>query len=110
MNMNEVREISVQELKRMQDEGQEFQLIDVRETDELDICHINGHHIPLGEIDPRKDEVATDKPVIVHCKSGRRSAMAILFLQQQYELDNLYNLKGGILAYAKEIDSSLTAY
>lgn len=110
MDMNEVREISVQELKRMQDEGQAFQLIDVREEEELEICNINGDHLPLGEIDLRKSEIADDKPVVVHCKSGRRSAMAILFLQQQHGLENLYNLKGGILAYAKDIDPSLTAY
>lgn len=110
MDFNEVREISVHELQRLKNEGIDFQLIDVREADEREICHINGQHIPLGEIDVRKDELAEDKPVVVHCKSGRRSAMAILFLQQQYSLENLYNLKGGILEYAKEIDQSLTAY
>ena len=110
MDFNEVRESAVAELQRLKNEAVDFQLIDVREADEREICQINGHHIPLGEIDVRKDEIATDKPVIVHCKSGRRSGMAVLFLQQQHGFENLYNLKGGILEYIKEVDPSLTAY
>ncbi len=110
MDMNEVREVSVQELERLKKEGIDFQLIDVREADELSICQIGGHHIPMGEIDIRKDEIVEDKPVIIHCKSGRRSAMAVLFLQQQHGFENIYNLKGGILGYIAEIDPSLTAY
>jgi len=110
MDFNEVREISVHELQRLKNEGTDFQLIDIREKEELDICQINGLNIPLGEIDIRTKELAKDKPVILHCKSGQRSAMATLFLQQQYSYENIYNLKGGILEYIKEIDPSLTSY
>ncbi|EJF53523.1 rhodanese-like domain-containing protein [Saprospira grandis] len=108
--MEQVKAVNVQELKRMQDDQFDFQLIDLREADELEICHINGTHIPLGEIDVRAQEIARDKPVVLHCKTGRRSYMAALFLQQQHGFDNLYSLDGGIIAYAKEIDPNMTAY
>jgi len=110
MDVNHVREIDVKELKRLQEEKADIQIIDVREAEELEICNINALHLPLGEIDNRKEEIPTNKPVILHCKSGRRSYMATLFLQQQHGFENLYSLHGGILAYAKEIDSSLKAY
>lgn len=107
---NHVRHIDVAELKRLKDEQADVQVIDVREADELAICNIGAYHIPLGEIDRRYGEIAKDKPVIIHCKSGRRSEMAVRFLQQMHQFQNLYNLDGGILAYAKEIDPSLTTY
>ncbi|MCH2044246.1 MAG: rhodanese-like domain-containing protein [Saprospiraceae bacterium] len=110
MNMNEVRNITVQTLKEMQDRGDDFQLIDVREADEREISTIGGYHIPLAEIDKRVDEIQRGKAVILHCKSGRRSEMAIRFLQQEHQLDNLYNLHGGIMAYARDIDTSISMY
>jgi adenylyltransferase/sulfurtransferase len=107
---NFVREISVQELKRLQDEKADIQIVDVREPDETAIATLNGLNIPLGQIDVRTQELDRQKPVIFHCKSGRRSEMAVLFLQQQHGFENLYNLKGGILAYALEIDPNLSMY
>ena len=109
-NFDEVREISVQELKRLREEQIPHQLIDVREAEELEIATLNGQNIPLGQIDVRVQELSKDKPVILHCKSGRRSEMAVLFLQQQHGLTNLYNLKGGILAYSMEIDPDIALY
>lgn len=107
---NHVRLVDVKELKRLRDEQADIQVIDVREADELAICNIGAYHIPLGEIDKRYQEIPQDKPVIIHCKSGRRSEMAVRFLQQMHGFQNLYNLDGGILAYANEVDSSLTTY
>lgn len=109
MDPNIVREILPHELAKMRNEGLAFQLIDVREADELDICNLGGHHIPLGQIDVRKAEIATDRPVIIHCKSGMRGNMAVLFLQQNHGFSNLYNLKDGIIGYS-QLDSTLTVY
>jgi adenylyltransferase/sulfurtransferase len=105
-----MQEITVQELKRMIDEGQDFQLIDVREQHEVEICTLDGEHIPMGEIINRRNEVAQDKPVIVHCRSGARSANVIKALEGNFGLKGLKNLKGGILAWANEIDPDMPTY
>ena len=82
----------------------------MRETYEYDIMNISGKHIPLSEIMNSVDQIAKDIPVIIHCRSGKRSASVIEFLESKYQMENLYNLKGGILAYAHEIDNSLPTY
>lgn len=110
MNRNEVREITVHTLKEMMDNKQDFALIDVREPDEVEICTLGGVNIPLGMIDVNTDKIPRDKPAIIHCRSGKRSQMAALFLQQEHGYENLYNLAGGIIDYAKKIDDSLTLY
>lgn len=110
MNRNEVREITVHQLKEMMDNKEDFALIDVREPDEVEICTMNGINIPLGVIDVNVDKIPRDKKVIIHCRSGKRSYMAALFLQQEHQYENLYNLNGGITEYAKKIDASLTLY
>lgn len=56
------------------------------------------------------DQIARDREVIIHCRSGGRSGRAVEELQQAFGFDNLYNLKGGILAYADEVDPSITKY
>jgi adenylyltransferase/sulfurtransferase len=103
-----MKEVSVQELKKMMDENQEFQLIDVREEYEFDAANLSGELIPLATIIDNKGKVRTDIPVIIHCKAGGRSAVAVNALESQFGFTNLHNLKGGILAYAAEIDSSLS--
>lgn len=99
--------ITVSELKGMIDKNEDFQLIDVREVHEYENANINGELIPLGEIPSRFSEISKDKKVIVQCRSGVRSANAIMFLEQNYNYSNLYNLEGGIMAWAREIDPSL---
>ncbi|BDS11069.1 rhodanese-like domain-containing protein [Aureispira anguillae] len=110
MDRNEVQGINVHSLKEMMDNGDDFVIIDVREPDETEIASIGGENIPLGLIDKNTDKIPRDKPVIILCKSGKRSYMAVLFLQQEYEYENLYTLNGGITAYARDIDSSITVY
>lgn len=105
-----VPEMSVTELKALIDTGADFQLIDVREPYEYDIANLQGTLIPLGEIGERTGEIDKDKPVIVHCRSGIRSADAIRELQEKFGFDNLYNLRGGILAWSREIDDSVVEY
>ena len=105
-----MKSITVQELKQLMDSNEEFQLIDVRETYENEICSLNGLLIPMNEIPGRVEELVKEKKVIVHCRSGKRSANVIDFLEQNYQLTNLYNLEGGILAWIDEIDSSMESY
>jgi adenylyltransferase/sulfurtransferase len=105
-----MQEISVKELKLMMDAKEDFQLIDVREQYEYDICHIGGELIPMGEVADNVEKISKDKKVVVHCRSGKRSATIIQMLENEHGYKNLYNLKGGILAWADEIDSSIAKY
>jgi rhodanese-related sulfurtransferase len=97
-----MKEISAGELKQLLDSKADFQLIDVREEHEFEEANLNGKLIPMGEIMDHLDEVARDKQVVVHCRSGKRSATVIGALESQHGFTNLYNLKGGILAYIEE--------
>ena len=97
------------ELKKLKDEKADFQLIDVREEHEFETCNLNGLLIPMGEIADNVDKIEKDKPVVVHCRSGKRSAAAIMQLEQQ-GYTNLYNLQGGILAWADQIDPTISVY
>ncbi len=98
-----MKEISVQELKQLIDHKTDFQLIDVREEYEYDEVNINGQLIPMGEVMDNVDKISKDKQVVVHCRSGKRSASVITALESQHGFTNLYNLTGGILAYIDEI-------
>lgn len=102
-----MNEIDARELKRMKDAGEVFQLIDVREPYEAEQCHINGTLIPMGEVVDRVSEIRKDIPVVVHCRSGARSAAVINALSSRYGFANLINLKGGILGYGRDVDPSL---
>ena len=105
-----VKEITVKELYDLQVKGEPFQLIDVREPHEYDIVNIGAELIPLATVAANANRIAKDKKVIVHCKVGGRSAKAIQELQDKFGFDNLYNLKGGILAYIDEVQPELTRY
>lgn len=105
-----IKGISVQTLKEWRDTKKDFQLIDVRETYEYDICHLDGILVPLNTILNYKNQIAKDKPVVLQCRSGVRSANAIKVLQNQFGFENLWNLEGGILAWAKEIDPTMPTY
>ena len=98
-----MKEISVTELKNLVDTKADFQLIDVREEHEFEEANLNGELIPMGEVLDRVNEISKDKQVVVHCRSGKRSATIIGALESQHGFTNLYNLKGGILAYIEEI-------
>jgi rhodanese-related sulfurtransferase len=104
-----MQEITVQELKEKLDNKEDFQLIDVREDFEYETSNIGGLSIPLGGILIETDKISKDKPVVVMCRSGKRSAAAIMQLEQQ-GYTNLTNLQGGILAWASEIDPDMVVY
>ncbi len=104
-----MKEVSVQELKQMKDNKDDFQLIDVREEMEFDTCNIQGELIPMGTVMDNLDKISKDKKVIVHCKSGKRSATIVQVLEMQ-GYTNVYNLKGGIMAWSDEIDPTVPKY
>ena len=104
-----VKEITVQELKKKMDAKEDFQLIDVREKHEYDFVNLGAELIPLNSVLDNVEKFSRDKQVIIHCKGGVRSAKAIQALEEKGFI-NLYNLKGGIVAYAKEVDESLPVY
>jgi rhodanese-related sulfurtransferase len=98
-----MKEITVTELKKLIDSKAGFQLIDVREEYEFDEANLKGELIPMGEVMDNVDKISRDKQVVIHCRSGKRSASVIQALELQHGFANLYNLKGGILAYIEEI-------
>ncbi len=106
---NTLNEIDVHELKNWLDEHRTFQLIDVREPHEYNLVNLGCELIPLNEVLDKADRFRKDIPVVVMCKGGARSARAIEALMEK-GYDNLINLKGGIVSYAKEVDTSLPVY
>ena len=105
-----MKEVTVQELKAMKDKKEDFQLIDIREEYEYDICHLDGELIPMGDIVDHLDKISKTKKVVLHCRSGKRSASVVQMLEQQHGFTNLYNLKGGTLAWTEEIDTEMAKY
>lgn len=91
----------------MRDNNTPHQLIDVREQHEVDAANIGGEHIPMGLVMQSMDSISRDVPVIIHCRSGARSAQVVAALEQR-GFANVANLKGGIMAWSKEIDTSIT--
>ena len=102
-------DISVEDLKKLRDERADFELIDVREPHEYEICHLDGKLIPLGTIAGRLDELDRDAHIVVHCRSGGRSANAVKVMRAA-GFSNVWNVNGGILAWIERIDPSLTRY
>ncbi|WP_395088774.1 molybdopterin-synthase adenylyltransferase MoeB [Armatimonas sp.] len=105
-----MREMTPTELKVKLDRGDEFLLIDVREPNEFELCRIPGARlIPLNTIPQHMGDLDPDAEIVLQCRSGRRSADALLFLQAN-GFTNLWNLKGGILAWADDIDPTMAKY
>lgn len=105
-----MKEKTVEQLKQMLDNKEDFQLIDVREPHEFEICNLGGELIPMNEVPSNLDKISKDKTVVVHCRSGARSGNIVQYLESNYGYTNLYNLKGGILAWADEIDPEMPKY
>ena len=106
---NGVPQITVTELKRRIDTGEDVFILDVREPFEYQIANIGGKLIPQGEVPQRLAEIDRDREIIVHCKSGGRSQRIAEFLKQSGYPD-VVNLAGGILAWSSEIDSTVPKY
>lgn len=119
-------EISVTELKTRIDSGEKLTIVDVRDPHEWEISALDGTlRIPKGQIEAAKNDVLagrktremtvlaqipTEGEIIVHCRSGKRSADSIKFLQDAGYKNLLVNVKGGILAWADEVDPSMPKY
>ena len=106
-----MEEITATELKQRLDNGDDIQIIDVREPHEYEIGQIpNSKLIPLGQVLNRMNEIDPDRETVVHCKMGGRSAKAIEALQRSGFAGHLVNLKGGITAWSNEVDPSVPKY
>lgn len=105
-----MKEVTVLQLKEMIDNGEDYQLIDVREQHEYDFANLKGELIPQAFVMDNLDKISKDKKVVVHCRSGARSAQIISLLEMHTDHKNLYNLVGGILAWSNEIDPSIPQY
>lgn len=110
--MPEIPEITPAELKQRLDAGETPTIIDVREPNEWEIGNLQAHGarlIPLNDLPHRIDEIPEDGEVVLMCRSGARSGRALEYLRAQGR-DRLVNLKGGILAWSDEVDSSIPKY
>jgi sulfur-carrier protein adenylyltransferase/sulfurtransferase len=86
-------------------------LLDVRNPFEYDICKLpNSLLIPMSNIPTNIKHIPKDKPVVVYCHHGMRSASVIEYLSQNHGFTNLHNLSGGINAWANEIDETMAVY
>jgi adenylyltransferase/sulfurtransferase len=99
--------IEVSILKKWREENIEHQLIDVREPWEIEVGHIDGIHIPMNKLLESIELIRRDVPVVVHCRSGSRSAAVVHHLTVQLGYENIHDLKGGIDAWACEIDPNI---
>ncbi|MFL6450860.1 MAG: molybdopterin-synthase adenylyltransferase MoeB [Bryobacteraceae bacterium] len=98
------------EVKRKQDRGETFTLIDVREPHEYQIARIPGAKlIPLGELPKHLNELDPEADIVAHCKSGARSQKAVDLLKQN-GFKNVRNMTGGILAWSDKVDPSVPKY
>jgi sulfur-carrier protein adenylyltransferase/sulfurtransferase len=102
-------EITVEELKRRQDAGEDIFVLDVREPHEYQICNLGGYLVPLGDLPKRVNELDSSREIVAHCKMGGRSAKAVDFLRQA-GFTKVKNLKGGILAWADKVDPTVPKY
>jgi adenylyltransferase/sulfurtransferase len=104
-----VPEITPRQFKARLDRGDDLFVLDVREPHEYQICNLQGHLIPLGELPRRVHELDSSREIVAHCRSGKRSAEAVDFLRKA-GFKKILNLKGGILAWSDEVDSSVPKY
>jgi rhodanese-related sulfurtransferase len=103
-------EITAEELHRRLQKGDEVFILDVRNPEEYQICKIAGSTLlPLPALPQRFGELDRNREIVVHCKSGMRSAKAIQFLRQQ-GFTKLINLKGGIISWVDKVDPTMPKY
>ena len=105
MTMNS---ISPKELKDWIDSAKEHQIIDIREDWEREVGYINGSvHIVMNLLMSQLDRIRTDCDVVIHCRSGSRSAAVTRHLETQLGFNNIHNLDGGITAWAEQVDPNI---
>ncbi len=105
-----IEEITAKEFKEELDQGKDLFILDVRNPVEFEICRIDGSHlIPLDELLNRVHELDSARDIVVHCRSGARSAQAIEMLREA-GFRKLRNLKGGVLAWSDDVDPTMPKY
>ena len=105
-----MKNISPMELKAMMDSGNEFQLIDIRDDYEYNICCIGGEKINMYSISDNIEKISRNNKVVIYCRTGLRSGNIVKFLEESFSFDNVYNLDGGIMKWKNDVDSSLVSY
>ncbi|WP_118802134.1 rhodanese-like domain-containing protein [Neisseria lactamica] len=106
----DIVQLSPLALKIWMDEGRAFRLLDVRTDEETAVCSLpNALHIPMNLIPLRQNELPDDVPLVVYCHHGIRSLHTAMYLADAW-FENLYNLQGGIDAWAAEIDGNMIRY
>ena len=109
--MPQMPEITATELKERLDNGEDIQIVDVREANEVAVAKIpNSIHIPLAQVLNRMLEIDPARETVVHCKMGGRSARAIEALKRSGFTGHLLNLTGGITAWSNEVDPNVPKY
>jgi adenylyltransferase/sulfurtransferase len=107
---NGAGDITPLELKQRLAQGEPLEVIDVRDPHEWQICRIEGARlVPLGTLPERLHEFDSSRTYVLHCKSGARSAKAVEVLRKA-GFRRLHNLKGGILAWSRDVDPSVPTY
>ncbi len=104
-----VPDISVQELDALRKANADVFILDVRNPDEYAVCNLGGHLIPLNELPERLNELNPEQHIVIHCHAGGRSRRATEYLMQQ-GFKQVFNLRGGITAWANEIDPKMAKY
>lgn len=106
-----VQQLTVGEYRQWLDaDKSDYVLLDVREPWEVQTCALDGYvNIPMGQIPNRLAELDPEKPVVVVCHHGIRSQRVALFLQQA-GFETVFNLRGGVDAWAKEVDPAFPTY
>ena len=105
-----MQEIDVNTLNQKLSKKENILLLDVRTEQEVFISKIEGSiHMPMNDVPLRMNELDKEKEIVVQCKSGKRSAKVCEFLMHN-NFTNVKNLKGGIIAWSEEIDSSMIVY
>lgn len=105
------QKMTARELADRLAQGENMFLLDVRERPEYDLCHLDGAVlIPVSMIPNNRKRIPTDRPVVVYCHHGIRSANVAQYLYAQDGLTNLYNLDGGIDAWARTIEPEMAVY
>jgi sulfur-carrier protein adenylyltransferase/sulfurtransferase len=107
--MMAIPEITVQDLKALMDTEKDIFILDVRNPDEYAICHLPATLIPLKELPSRLSELNPEQQIVVYCHGGGRSGRAVAFLQT-VGFKDVVNLRGGITAWAQEIDLTMAKY
>lgn len=106
-----MKSISPKELNNIiESNNLDFQLIDIRDEYEHDICCIGGEKINMYLIPDNIDKLSKNKKIIIYCRTGVRSANIVNLLEKKFSFDNVHNLDGGIMRWRDEVDPSLKSY